>query len=158
MGWWSDDVDGHEGFAIALVPIDGEHENSFANFREISRTDESHTGLHHACSGCDCGWRSERISVAEPMRCERGHLLCSERVDARLERLWVEHVALVAYRLALAQYNYPVARERTSDRLVRQLESIERCECGHERRQHTLVNCTVSLCPCREFRFMPTPA
>lgn len=173
MGWWAEEALGHEGSKVGVLKLD----DGLTGTRYLATVDAPDpsvtiTSIHYALAACDCGWRSERICVAESMAWIDGWLECSERVNARLERLWVEHIALVSYRVRLAQV--PMRRDRHTDELIASLESVERCQCGHERYRHTLVNCTASGtfappidgpsdvptvgCPCREFRFMPTPA
>lgn len=171
MSWCHEDAPGHEGYPVALdFRTDG-----IDRIVELRGDVAPRYQVHLACAGCDCGWRSERITVVEPMIWD-GYFQCSDRVRDRLERLWIEHRALVAYRIEVAH-----GRDRAAcgDRLVGALSSVERCTCGHERRQHGTGGsgwpfCTgwddfviplgqarrqpAASCPCRKFVFMPSPA
>jgi hypothetical protein len=166
MGWFSEAAIGHEGYAIGLLNVDG-YEGG--RLRELTRDDASHRELSHVGAACECGWRSQRLRVSEPVHWTDGWLQCSERLRDRIERLWTEHVALVEYRQTRADgFDDHLA----SLELRRNLESVDRCKCGHERRLHG-TKCSgwddfqtmdgkrvapILGCPCRGFHFQPMPA
>jgi hypothetical protein len=80
--------------------------------------------------------------------------------------LWVEHIALVSYRVRRAQITEAPAHVRFAAELIATLDSVERCTCGHMRMEHgpkclmggTGGNDPDLRCPCTAFAFMPTPA
>ena len=167
MGWYSDDALGHEGWPVGLIAVDGEDLYTATHFVELQRPrDRIRTGVHHAQAGCECGWRSQRIVLSKPVTWDDGWLECSEHDRARMERLWNEHAALVAYRLRMTlEMDRYTVRARINEALISSLESTERCACGHDRREHEgrplgLCNGGGELvrCPCKGFTFRPTPA
>jgi hypothetical protein len=168
MGWWSDDVDGHEGFAVGVLKLD----DGLTGTRYLATVDAPDpsveiTSVHYAAATCGCGWRSERITAIEPMDWRDRSLECSERVKNRLYQLWEEHIALMAYRLRRASGS----ESRAFTDLRKHLQSFDRCACGHVRSEHAATldgpHCAGwnyfthpprTDCACRAFRFQPTPA
>jgi hypothetical protein len=132
-------------------------------------------------AGCECGWRSERIVVAPLYGVQwDGIVLAPSSVLDRLARLWSEHVAVAVYRRRIGlcwEDGTEPDRAFIARRLIEDLEALDRCRCGHERRAHARLSdheraerradpragiteggCSVEGCACRAFRFMPTPA
>lgn len=110
MGWLCD-LDGHEGFLVALVPHDLPRERagdcSLANrygisesglYREV-RYPEAHAvrGIRKICIACDCGWRSPYLDV--PISVEAEYAPCSlflrgahaEGIEDYCGDLWQAH-------------------------------------------------------------------
>jgi len=168
MGWYSEEAPGHEGHAVGVLKlVDGLSGTRY--LATVDAPDPSVQEVQYACAICDCGWRSERIKVGTPMAWRHGSLACVQPVWDRLRRLWTEHAALSGYRRIITFGWSERERKIASAALIAELSSIERCLCGHERREHGLGEgglhrfCIVrdadglSACDCREFRFMPSP-
>lgn len=143
MGWFSDDAPDHEGYPVALVERDGPMRG--LHFAELHSGDAAATGITTIQAACECGWRSERITLREPVEWD-GIVYGPEHVRDRAARLWHEHIALVYWRRCVAQSPHPAEPEGTRGRartlaalsahLVADLEAVQLCRCGHERREH----------------------
>lgn len=92
MGWCSSDFPDHEGYPVALMPIDV---GGYIRFRELSYPDAAELArVHVFCVGCECGWRSRRFYA--PLTASYSpHSMDLGDADAEAEAcaIWSAHVA-----------------------------------------------------------------
>lgn len=107
MGWMHDKI-GHEGYAVALERIRDDrgsydwHEITYG--RMCARVDAEQAAgrpvtirVEAVQAGCDCGWRSERLSA--PLGTIWTPYIVSfprvveEQADDAIRALWLEHMA-----------------------------------------------------------------
>jgi len=115
MGWQLEGVVSHEGYVVAYVnrdwvpaPVKGcpivggwpvvvvpSRAGGFP-LRELgSRVEDGESrieGLTLVAAGCDCGWRSTRVQLAQAMAWSPARMERVEAVEAALHAAWVEHV------------------------------------------------------------------
>ena len=90
MGWFHQDFPGHEGYAVAVVQVEGHP----GYWRELSARygDDQERTIETFQAACDCGWRSPRMSVRHPSIWYPFSVdLCAEDKDL-VHRLWCKHL------------------------------------------------------------------
>lgn len=92
MGWCHSDFPDHEGYPVALLPV---NVGGYIRFRELGYPDAARLPRVHVFAvGCECGWRSRRFYAPltanySPHSMDLGDAGAEE--DAR--SIWVAHVA-----------------------------------------------------------------
>jgi hypothetical protein len=97
MGWCHSDFPGHEGYPVALVPVDV---GGYIRFRELAYPDAAELPRVHVFAiGCECGWRSRRF-YAPLTACYSPHSMDLGDAGAEEEAraIWAAHVGEEARR------------------------------------------------------------
>lgn len=103
MGWFRDDAPGHEGFCVALVELEARPGSGLLRELSYPADDTPRGPIFDAQAGCDCGWRSPRLTVPS-FRAAHWRPFTVQLQDEDTERLaslWGEHVELEIAREAV---------------------------------------------------------
>ncbi|TQF12009.1 hypothetical protein FJV41_31270 [Myxococcus llanfairpwllgwyngyllgogerychwyrndrobwllllantysiliogogogochensis] len=92
MGFFREELRGHEGYPIGFVAREGTDEGAQL-YRELQSPGDTGTRqVDVIAAGCECGWRSASWKPAQPTRWVPFSVFESEEDEARVHALWAEHV------------------------------------------------------------------
>jgi len=94
MGWFFEDVTGHEGGAIGYVTREGCPPDAEL-YRELAYPrDDITRRVVRLAAGCECGWRSSRWAPRQPASWEPFGVSVSKVDDECARQLWRRHLEL----------------------------------------------------------------